>query len=435
MKVAISKKAWDNIGSAILSLILAIIVWVSAVYSNDRPREDFFSQPIAVAIMNIPEGMTLANTPDKTVRVRIRAFESSWNTLTSSSFNAVVDLSGYSAGIHSVPIKVTCSDRLVSVLETQPQKIYVEIQPLLTITMPVEARLDNIEDLPLGYSASIRAVTPPTVTIEGPASLVTTVTSVQAVVSLVGQRTSLERNSEVQAIGRNGEVVTGLRLTPPSVSVSVMIERMLNYREVAVRALISGHPANGYYIAGVSVDPSTVTVVGPPAVVAEMPGLVSTKGVIDITAATKTVVQRMPLDLPEGVTIYSETGQQRQDVFVTVDIAPVMGGSSIEVPLETHKLGEGLVAQLNISTVDVIITGPTVVLDKLTPDLMEAYVDLSGLNEGKHQVKTTVTLLVSKEPDLNQLTVTSVSPEYVEVEISRVPGATPTPPSLGPQFP
>jgi len=379
--------------------------------------------------------MTLANTPDKTARVRIRAYESSWSTLTTGSFKAVVDLANVPAGTHSVPIKVTCSDRLVSVLETQPQTVYVELQPLQIISMPVEARLDNIEDLPLGYSASISSVTPATVTIEGPASLVTNVVSVQAAVSLIGQRSSLGRSVEVQAIDRNGQVITGLRFTPQAVNVSVVIERMLNYREVAVRALTSGHPANGYYISGVTVDPSTVTVVGPPSVVAEMPGLVSTLGVIDVTAATKTIVQRMPLDLPEGVTIYSETGQQRQDVFVTIDIAPVMGGSSIELPLEARKLGSGLIATLNVPTVDVIITGPTVVLDALTPDLMDAYVDLSGLGEGKHQVKTTVNLLVAQDPNLNQLTITSVSPEFVEVEITRAPAATPTPRSLTPGLP
>ncbi|MCE5259235.1 MAG: hypothetical protein LLG44_09285 [Chloroflexi bacterium] len=432
MKLAISKRGWDNIGSVALALVLAVVVWVSATYANDRPREDFFPQTIPIDIINLPEGLTLASALDKTAKVRIRAFESSWSTLTSGSFKAVVDLENLEPGTRSMPVKVTCSDHLVSVIETQPQTVYVDLQPLRTITLPIEARLDNIEDLPLGYSASISSVIPASVTIVGPASLVTNVTAVQAAVSLIGQRSTLERRVEVQPLDRNGQVISGLQLNPQTVNVSVMIERMLNYREVAVRTLTSGHPANGYYISGVTVDPSTVTVVGPPAVVANMSGLVSTLGVVDVTAATKTIVQRMPLDLPEGVTIYSESGQQRQDVFVSIEIAPVMGGSSIELPLEARKLGEGLTAQLNVPSVDIIITGPTVILDSLTPDLMEAYVDLGGLGIGKHQVKSIVSILADKAPNLDQLTVTSVSPEFIEVEITKAPAPTSTPPSLTP---
>ncbi|MHB9032133.1 MAG: CdaR family protein [Anaerolineae bacterium] len=432
MKRITNRRFLDNLGSAALALLLALVVYVSASYANDKPRDDYFIQPIPIEVTNTPNGLVLTSTVDKTARVRIRAFESSWSTLTVGSFKTVVDLANYTAGTHTAPIKVTCSDRLVSVIETQPQSVYIELEALQSISMPVEARLDNLSDLPLGYSAAISTVVPASVTIQGPASVITTVASVQAAISLIGQRNSLERTVEVQALDRNGTVVTGLRITPASVDVSVSIERMLNYREVAVRALTSGHPAAGYYISGITVDPATVTVVGPPTVVASMSGLVSTLGVIDVTGETKTIVQRMPLDLPEGVSIYTDTGQQRQDVFVTIEIAPVMGGSNVELTLQTRKLSNGLAAELSVPSVDVIITGPAVVLDKLTSELMEAYVDLSGLDVGKHQVKVTVNILTSQVPELSELTVTSISPEFVEVNITPAPTPTAARPGIVP---
>jgi YbbR domain-containing protein len=427
VKPLLSKKGLDNIGSAILALVLATVVWVNATYASDRPREDYFPQSIPIEVVNIPSGLTLTTLPESSARVRIRAFSTSWSTLTASSFKAIVDLANYMPGVGTAPVKVTCSDRLVSVIETQPQTLYVAIEALQTISMSVEAGLVNVEDLPLGYSAAISMASPSLVSVEGPAGLITQVTTISAPVSLINQRVSSERIVELKALDKNGRVLTGVVIKPQSVVVGFNIERKLNYREVAVRALTTGHPAQGYYVAGITVDPGTVTVVGPPAVLASMPGLVSTKSTLDVTGVTKTFIQRLPLDLPEGVTIYSVEAPPRQDVFVSVEIAPYLGGSTIEVPLQVRKLSEGLVATLSVPAVDIIITGPTVVLSQLTIDLLDAYVDLGGLAIGKHQVKATVSVLTEKSEDLGELTVTSISPEFIEVEILAAPLPTPTP--------
>jgi YbbR domain-containing protein len=427
VKLTLGKKGLENIGSAFLALVLATVVWVNATYANDRPREDYFLQNIPIEVINIPSGLTLTTPPESSARIRIRAFSTSWSTLTASSFKATVDLANRAPGVGTAPIRVTCSDRLVSIIETQPQTIYVELEQSQAVSMTVTAGLANVEDLPLGYSAAISIVSPSQVTVEGPARLITQVVTISAPVSLIGQRVSGERTVDLKALDNSGKVLTGLIIKPQSVVVSFGIERTLNYREVAVRALTTGHPAQGYYVAGITVDPGTVTVVGPPAVVASMPGLVSTKAIIDVTGVTKTFIQRLPLDLPEGVTIYSLETPPRQDVFVSVEIAPYLGGSTIEVPLKTRKLADGLVAKLSVPAVDIIITGPTVVLGNLTIDLLDAYVDLGGLGVGKHQVKATVDLLVAKLADLGELTVTSISPEFVEVEILQAPLPTPTP--------
>jgi YbbR domain-containing protein len=421
VKHLISKNGLDNIGSAIIALVLATVVWVNATYASDRPREDYFPQNIPIEVVNIPNGLTLTTLPESSARVRIRAFSTSWSTLTASSFKATVDLANRAPGVGTAPVRVTCSDRLVSVIDTQPQTLYVELEVLQSVSMTVEAGLANVEDLPLGYSAAISLVTPSLVTVEGPARLITQVATISATVSLIGQRAPTERIVDLKALDSNGKVITGLIIKPPSALVALDISRKLNYREVAVRALTSGHPAQGYYVAGVTVDPGTVTVVGPPAVVADMTGLVSTKTVVDVTGATKTIIQRLPLDLPDGVTIYSLETPPRQDVFISVEIAPYIGGSTIEVPLKTRKLTAGLIAKLSVPAVDIIITGPTVVLSKLTIDMLDAYVDLGGLGVGKNQVKVTVTVLVAQLSDLSELTVTGISPEFVEVEILATP--------------
>lgn len=430
------KKLRDDLGTAVLALVLALVVWVNATYQSDRPREDFFPEPIPIEVLNAPAGLIVTNTPEVTVKVRIRAFASSWSSLTVNSFKATVDWAGLGPGDHVVPVKVTCFDRTVTVLRSQPETIRVQLEPLKKEAFEVVAKLEDKDEIPLGYAVEQPEITPRFVVVEGPASAVERVESLVASVFLLGQRTAVERVVEPRPLDKDGRLVKGVTLTPATVTVRLDVQKQLNYREVAVVARTKGVPARGYYVSSVEVTPPTVTVVGPPAVIANMPSVVSTKGEINLTGATRMIAERLELNLPEGVSVLTEGQQGTQQVLVTVGIAPVIGGTTVQLSLQPKRLREGLVAKLSISSVDVILTGPAVLLDDLNLALLDAYVDLNGLDVGTHQVRTVVDILVARNPSLADLQVTSISPAFVEVTITAAtptPTATPTaPPTVTP---
>lgn len=422
------RKFVDNIGTILLALVLAVVIWVNAMYQNDRPQTAWFPEAIPIEIQNAPSGLEVVNNPARSVRVQIKAFTSSWNSLTADSFRATMDWRNLKEGSHSVPVKVTSSDRTVTIVSTQPETVYVQLEPVRKVPMEVTIEVTDLDEIPLGYTIDPPPESDPRfVSVEGPASAVERVTSVVAAVSIGGEREHVERAVEPYAIDEKGQVVREVRLSPQTVNIAFDIEKKLNYREVAVRALISGQPARGYFVSSVEVHPATVTVSGPPAVVAEMPGLVTTDGEVDTTGATRMLAKRLPLKLPPGVSVLSEDENELQDVLVTVEIDPVMGGATVELPIQTRKIQEGLQAKLSVPSVDVFLTGPAVVLDALQLDLLAAYVDLSGLGVGKHQVKTMVDPMVSQNEELADLTVTSISPAYIEVVITEIPTPTPTP--------
>jgi len=309
----------------------------------------------------------------------------------------------------------------------------VQLEVLQKSEFPVELRLENESDLPLGYALSAPKFTPATVTVEGPASAVKAVQNVVVSLNVAGRRGSVDQNLPLRALDAAGKPVTGVTITPNAVRTELRIEQRENYREVAVLARTVGQPARGYYVSSITISPATVTVVGPPSVIATMPGLVSIRGEIDVTGATRLIAQRAELDLPEGVSVYTSGNSGSREVLVTVDIDAFMGGATLEVPLRSRKLREGYSVSLSVPSVDVILTGPSVVLDELTADLVDAYVDLTGLEPGDHQTKVVVELLTQQNPQLADLVVTSVSPAFVEADI-RGPGgatgssaATPTP--------
>ncbi len=421
------KELLDRIGTAILALILGTMIWVNATYQTDRPREDFYPTQIPIQVLNEPTDLVVVNEPVDSVRVRIRAFASSWDALTTSDFSATVDWSKLDEGMHVVPVTVSVSDPTVTLVSVHPQAIYVRLERTGREVHDVEIQVEGKEEVPLGYQAYEPSVEPAQVTISGASSQVARVVQVTGAVSVANQRNSIDRNVELTARDEAGQVVRGVQMAPSSVRVRLAIERRENYREVAVRVRTKGQPARGYFVSSVNVTPATVTVVGPPAIIEAMGSLVEVKNDLDVTGATRLIAARMELDLPEGVSVLGEQEGQPGEVLVTVGIDAITGGTTVELPLRVQRLQEGLQVTKFVPTVDVFLTGPAVLLDELQTDRLSAVLDLAGLGPGTHQVRPQVEIVMEGQPALQDLVVRDIIPQFVEVTIELQPTPTPAP--------
>ncbi len=411
----------ESIASAVLAIILALLVWMAAVNEQNPITAGTFGEPIPVEIVNKPVGLDFVNPTQITeyVQVSIRAPRSAWNTLKGSDFRAVVDLAGLSEGTHDLPITVKCSDASVRVQGVQPSRLTVRLERVLEKVFEVKVRI--MDDPALGYEALTPTVEPPTVKVIGPASRVAQVQTVVADVYLRRTKTSIQRDVVVSARDAQDNVVTLLTsIVPPQVSVTIPVEQKLGYRDVSVSVIRKGQVARGYRITGISVDPSIVTIVGSPLAVSQLPGYVETLP-LDITGATADIKARVGLVLPQGISILGD-----QTVSVTVSVAPIIDSITIQRPVSIQGLHLGYTAQTSPSTVDVILSGPLPKLEALSVEDVRVVVDLFGLEPGVHKV-------VAQAFAPEGLTVESVLPDTIEVEIKAPPGMiTPTPPRRTP---
>ena len=97
----------------------------------------------------------------------------------------------------------------MTIVTTQPDSVFVQVEPLFRSEYGVELRLENEADLPLGYALSSPVFTPSTATVEGPASLVKTVQNVVVALNVAGRRGSVDQNLPLRvldAIQRHGDV-------------------------------------------------------------------------------------------------------------------------------------------------------------------------------------------------------------------------------------
>src|SRR5512138_2594371 len=102
-----------NIRTLLLALVLGVSVWVSAVSAADPNEVRTFPRAIPIEVVGQDPSLVLTSPVPPTMEVSLRAPRSVWEMLTAreDAVHAVLDLSGLSAGEHSVDIQVTVAVR------------------------------------------------------------------------------------------------------------------------------------------------------------------------------------------------------------------------------------------------------------------------------------------------------------------------------------
>jgi YbbR domain-containing protein len=404
----------NNVGSIILALVLAIVVWVVAANEENPIVEDVFSEAVPIEIVNQPEGTIIFGDVVDTVQLTLRASQASWDELSVNKFRAQVDLAGLGTGVHDLEVQVTCSDDSIRIVEKKPEKTTVRLEELKE--KEVEVKVNILDNPPLGYSARPASATPSKVKITGPAPMVDQVVTAVVDFFLRNAKDTVERRVDLSLRDAQDNVVGWVTPEPDQVTVQVPIEQRWGYKEVAVRTNWEGQVAPGYRIDNVSVNPSIVTVTGSPGALREIPGYLETAPV-EVSNASADVVARMPLVLPEGVSLPLAGSQ---GVTVTVNVTAIESKLTLQSELIIQGLSPGLKATPSPRFVDVTLSGSLPKLDILKPENVQVTLDLFDLPPGTHKVVPTA---IAPEG----IKVESILPDTIEVEISMAPTPIPTP--------
>ena len=409
-----------NLRTFLLALVLGVSVWVSAVSAADPNEVRTFPRPIPIEVVGQDPSLVLTSEIPSSTQVSLRAPRSVWEALTSreDAVQAVLDLSGLSAGEHTQEIQVNVAMPPYQLMVVNPSAVPVVLETLLQQTFPLSLSLSG--QPAAGYQVGEATMEQTEVTISGPESLVRQATRARVLVSLDSVRESIDEEISIQILDSQNEVLQGLTINPESVRVSVPISQQGGFRDVAVKVIVQGQQAAGYRIENISVFPPVITVFATdPELVNELPGVVETQP-LSLEDRKEDISTRLSLNLPENITVVGA-----QTVQVQVSISPIQTSLTLlNQPINVNGLEEGLAAEVFPETVDVILSGPLPVLDALTSEDITVSVDASGLGIGSYQLTPEVNVLVEN------VLVESILPGTVEVVIG-IPN-TPTPTAFPP---
>lgn len=411
------RRLTDVAGRMSLALMLAVLVWMIAVQEGDPARTEVFGQPIPIVLINQPPDTIVYNKSAETARVTLRAPASVWDTLTPTQISVTLNLANQPYGVLDVPLNVNIANKIVQVVRVEPTHARLSLEP--TLLRNVLIRLTLTGEPALGYTIRAWTTSPAEVSIFGPASRVEQVAEVQAALNVQDKRQTIEQTVKLSARDAKGAVVEGVTLTPETAQARVIIEQLGGFRDLAVRAVITGQVASGYRISNIKVSPLIVAVFGSSQAIESLPGYVETVPV-NVENARDSIIERVPLNLPGGISLLGDPSVQ-----VEVIIEAIQGGLTLQLRPIVQGLAEGLEARLSPEYVDLVLTGPLPKLQTLRPNEdVRVIVDVANLERGTFQVAPQIVVP-------GGIVAESILPSTVQVMI--VPAGTPSPlPTLTP---
>ncbi len=392
----------------IVSLIVAVAVWILAVTSSDPSETRSYPKPVPIEIIGQSTNLVIINDLPETVTVNLRAPVSIWETLNSgkAGVRAFIDLSGVDAGQYTTPVQMQVGIKPVEIISYSPQQIDLVLEKLSNKRFDIV--VVNRGALPVGYQTEEPRLSETSAVVSGAESLVSQVAELRAVVDLSQVRSDINQTITLQPVDANGLPVREITVTPDKITLLQTVSQRGGYRNVVVKIVTEGLIKDGYRLTSITVNPPTVTVYSSDtATVDELPGYVDTR-VINLVDRQEGFSEEVELNLPTDLQVIGSSL-----VEVKVEIEPVVSSVSLsEIQLEPTGLASNLTATIVPDKANIILTGPVPLLNNLFINDLRVLIDLTGRLPGVYSIEA--------EPTLNipGLEIESISPATFEVTIT-----------------
>ena len=394
-----------NLTSLILSLLLAVVIWISAVTSANPNVEAELSIPLEVRQQS--SDIAIVDPVPQTVDLMVLAPESIIQGLEEDNpLLAYINLTDITAGTYRFPVLIQIPDQLkpIRILEQNPEILELKVSNLISKLLPVSIQVEG--EPAIGYQTSGLSWDGSSSTVTGQDSKVQEVAGVVGILDISDSTGSISRSITLEARNTAGEIVEGVTLQPETVLVNQSISLQGGYRNLAVNVTTQGVVEPGYRFTSITPAPPTVMVFSEdPQLVEGLPGYVNTKP-LNLNGVDGYLETILELDLPEGVTVVGDP-----TVLIQVNVTALETSMVITREIEVIGLLPGLNAQVSPSQVSVRVSGPVPVLENLTLRDIRVVVDLTSLEDGTHTLTPTVEILPT------DIIWEDVSPATVEIVI------------------
>ncbi|MBS4931689.1 MAG: hypothetical protein KH020_10290 [Clostridiales bacterium] len=396
----------DNWAMKVLSVILAIIIWL-LVTNIDNPYTTKTFTDISVNVINedalLKKNKTWDIIEGDKVTVTLKAKRSVIDKLTRADIQATADLSKLSI-TNAVPINVTVSHYEEEIKEKNlgsVDTLKVKLENMKTKQFAVT--VETIGDVGAGYAIGTKIPTPNIVEVTGPESLIKRINQVRATISVDGIVSDETFSVEPSYYNYDGDKLDSSRLSCNVERLEVSIN-LLKTKKVDLSVETVGEVAKGYQLESVLLEPKSVTIAGTEEKLKDLDTiLVDGLSVEGLTEDTEENIDITDY-LPDGIKL----AQESPDVRVKIQIVP-LDMNSIKIPvnrISVQNQSQSMTLTYEEDEITVKVRGEQKDIKDLDISDLTPSIDLSGLEVGKHKVKVKLkTLENAYYEDIPEITI------------------------------
>ena len=390
----------NNLGLKILSVVLAIFMWLIMVnVSNPLVRDNV---EVSVEMINADvledSNLTYEVVGRSTVSVYYDVHIRDQNRITASDFAATADLAQLYDVTGSIPVEVTIADRDVrglideNSIEVRPNVVRVQTEELQRKRFTLTARsVGTPED---GYATGTIRLNPQYIYVTGAESVIGQISSVGVEISVEGANSDLIGSAAINFYDANGNKLTSVanEVTTNRDKVSYTVS-ILRVKALAVDYQVEGEVSDGYRFTGVESTITSIAVEGLRSTLASLNTLTVPGSALRLNGATADVVREVDLAdyLPENVTVADGENSIAQ---VTLRVE-ALETRNVQVDLDQAEITgqrEGYTYTFDQDVMTLQIQGLSEDLDVLVEDNIRVSLDVSDLEPGDYRADFVIDL-------------------------------------------
>jgi len=364
----------------LLAIVLAVAIWIMLNGSpTDINQQDINAVPVTFINTEMlrEKNLTIEDNRNYYVNLGVKGTTAALMAINRDEITAEVDLKSIDReGVYEPEIEIRGLSNSIVLEKVNPQKIKVTVSDIIDSSREVEV---IAQGKPADGLKVIHAQTSEKIHIIGPEESIGKVEKAVAIVSVNDLSDDSLQYPQVKLYDKEGEEIEGLQSIPQVVEVEVRIGTI---RKIPVKPpLTIGLVESGYRVTNVTVSPETLMVGAKQDVLDQISEI--TMDPISVVNKTRTFTQSVQLNHPENAFFID----QSNEVAVTVEVEGILEKGITIDKIVIENLGEGLnVIELADSSVVLRIAGAPSQLNELKSEQLTAYIDLSNLDKGEHEV-------------------------------------------------
>ena len=384
------KSFFKNFPLKLLSLLIAFLIWLIVVNVNDyKIVKEYYEIPVDQIYGEEIEsrGYVYDVISGETVDILVEGRRSVLDSLSKSDFEAVADLSKLSY-TDTAKISVTCKkagydNKITITVKDDALKLSIEEKK----AKQFEVKVDTKGSVADGYALGTPEISPSTVSITGPESLIKKIKNVKAVVDTSGLKGSKTVEVAISLLDGNDENVSFSRLDIDTTKVKVTIP-VNETKTVPVKFSTKGHVANGYMLTAINEGIDEVLVSGPAESLDSINYIFVNDIDIDGLTSDKTFERVISDYLPEK--LYEKSFKLKSEDIIFINTKSAYDYKvELTDPYELKLIG----LERYVSNVDLAEYGPVIDCADLEPGTYE--LDVRLMKQGKFTINKSGTAVVT----------------------------------------